>query len=71
MREKLRQNVVYDAIVLDALMPGEQSKTLAFHARQLGIPVVMISGCPEKLEFAMTACKCSKSHSYTKNSQML
>jgi CheY-like chemotaxis protein len=52
MREKLRQNVVYDAIILDALMPGEQSETLAFHARELGIRVVMISGSPEKLEFA-------------------
>jgi CheY-like chemotaxis protein len=52
MREMLRQYPGIDAIVLDALMPGERSAALALHARALGIPVVMISGSLEEIKFA-------------------
>jgi two-component system OmpR family response regulator len=40
------------AIVLDALMPGEESAGLALHAKTLRIPVVMISGSIESIKFA-------------------
>ena len=39
-----------DLIVLDALMPGESGVSLALHARDLGIKVVMISGSPDKMK---------------------
>jgi two-component system OmpR family response regulator len=42
-----------DVIVLDALMPGEPSATLALHAKALRIPLVMISGSPETMKFAV------------------
>lgn len=41
-----------DAIVLDAVMPGEESDTLALYAKTLRIPVVMISGSGESIKFA-------------------
>jgi len=41
-----------DAVVLDCLMPGELGPELALHARSLRLPVVMISGSPEAIEFA-------------------
>ena len=41
-----------DAIVLDCKMPGEPSAQLALHAKQLRLPVVMISGSPEAMKFA-------------------
>ena len=41
-----------DAVILDALMPGEGSEPLALHACGLGIPVVMVSGSPDKIAFA-------------------
>ena len=37
MRETLQRDDPVDAIVLDALMPGEQSAALARHARDLNI----------------------------------
>jgi CheY-like chemotaxis protein len=52
MRRILQHGAAIDAIVLDALMPGEPSTTLALHARELGIPVVMISGSHDKIIFA-------------------
>lgn len=39
-----------DLIVLDALMPGEPAVTLAIHARERGIKLVMISGSPDKMK---------------------
>jgi two-component system OmpR family response regulator len=51
-REILQRADPVDAIVLDALMPGEQSGTLARHARDLNIPVVMISGSHDQIIFA-------------------
>jgi len=53
MRELLQRDDPVDAIVLDALMPGEQSATLARHARDLNIPVVMISGSNDQIVFAL------------------
>lgn len=53
MRDILTADAVpVDAIVLDALMPGEQSASLALHAKSLRIPVVMISGSLESIKFA-------------------
>lgn len=51
MRDALR-NDGFDAVVLDALMPGEPSATLAVHAKELRLPVVMISGSEEMMRFA-------------------
>jgi two-component system, OmpR family, response regulator len=53
MRETLQRDDPVDAIILDALMPGEQSAPLARHARDLNIPVVMISGSHDKIVFAV------------------
>ena len=53
MRDILAANAVpIAAIVLDALMPGEESASLALHAKTLRIPVVMISGSIESIKFA-------------------
>lgn len=53
MRDILAADTVpIDAIVLDALMPGEESATLALHAKALRIPLVMISGSGESIKFA-------------------
>ena len=52
MREILQQDGAIDAVILDALMPGEGSEPLALHACGLGIPVVMVSGSPDKIAFA-------------------
>ena len=41
-----------DAVVLDCLMPGEPSARLALHAKNLRLPVVMISGSWEAMQFA-------------------
>jgi two-component system, OmpR family, response regulator len=46
------QGTPIDAVVLDALMPGEPSANLALHAKALQIPVVMISGSPDSMKFA-------------------
>lgn len=52
MRMMLERRDPVDAIILDALMPGEGSATLARHARDLNIPVVMISGSHDQIVFA-------------------
>jgi two-component system OmpR family response regulator len=41
-----------DAIVLDCLLPDESSAQLAFHAKSLHLPVVMISGNAEAMKLA-------------------
>ena len=53
MREILQRDDPVDAIVLDALMPGEQSATLARHARDLNIPIVMFSASHDQIVFAL------------------
>jgi len=44
MRAALEKPDPVDLIVLDALMPGERSETLAEHVRERNIRLVMISG---------------------------
>ena len=53
MRDFLQEDDPVNAIVLDAVMPGESSIALALHAKELGLPVVMISGSPEIMQFAI------------------
>jgi two-component system, OmpR family, response regulator len=52
MREFLDGDDPVDAIVLDAAMPGEASGTLALLAKELGLPLVMVSGSPDDMQFA-------------------
>lgn len=52
MREFLDGDDPVDAIVLDAAMPGEASVTLALLAKELGLPLVMVSGSPDDMQFA-------------------
>ena len=53
MREILaREGPAIDGIVLDCMMPGEPSAQLALHAKSLRLPVVMISGSGEAMQFA-------------------
>ena len=53
MREVLAgDGLPVDAVVLDCLMPGELGPALALHAKSLHLPVVMISGSPDAMEFA-------------------
>src|SRR3954452_20297902 len=53
MREVLVGNgLPVDAVVLDCLMPGELGPDLALHARSLRLPVVLISGSADAMEFA-------------------
>ena len=44
MRDFLETGDTVDCVILDALMPGEVSASLALHLKKHGIPVVMISG---------------------------
>jgi DNA-binding response OmpR family regulator len=43
MREML-DRIKFDAVVLDATLRGEHSDSLAAHAKELGLPLVVISG---------------------------
>ena len=53
MREILTENgLKIDAVVLDCLLPDEPSAQLALHAKALRLPVVMISGSMEAMQFA-------------------
>src|ERR1700757_1613296 len=52
MRDFLRTGARVDAIVLDAVTPGENGASLARHAKDLGLPVVMISGSNDEISFA-------------------
>jgi len=42
----------FDAVIVDALMPGEASAMLAVHAKELRLPVIMISGSDKMITFA-------------------
>ena len=53
MRDFLETDDTVDCVILDALMPGEASASLALHLKERGIPVVMISGSPEAMKYAM------------------
>ena len=50
MRQFLDTPDPVDLIVLDALMPGEPAVTLALHARDRGIKLIMVSGNPDKMK---------------------
>jgi DNA-binding response OmpR family regulator len=52
MRDFLETGDTVDCVILDALMPGESSASLALHLKEKGIPVVMISGSPEAMKYA-------------------
>ena len=52
MREALKRDDPVDAVVLDSLMPGERSASLARHLKELDLPVVMISGSHDAMEIA-------------------
>jgi len=53
MRDFLETGDTVDCVILDALMPGEASASLALHLKERGIPVVMISGSPAAVKDAM------------------
>lgn len=53
MRALLKDDDGIDAIILDALMPGESGRSLALYAKELRLPVVVVSGSPEQIEFAV------------------
>jgi DNA-binding NtrC family response regulator len=52
MRDFLETGDAVHCVILDALMPGEASTSLALHLKERGIPVVMISGSPEAMKYA-------------------
>jgi DNA-binding NtrC family response regulator len=52
MRDFLETDDAVDCVVLDALMPGESSISLALHLKEVGIPLVMISGSHDAMEYA-------------------
>ena len=51
-RERIEREEGLAAVVLDAEMPGEPSAAIALYCRDRRLPVVMISGSPEAMEFA-------------------
>jgi DNA-binding response OmpR family regulator len=53
MRAAIINPDLLDAIVLDASMPGENTASLALHAKDRKLPVVMISGSPTLMKFAL------------------
>jgi two-component system, NtrC family, nitrogen regulation response regulator NtrX len=54
MRAILANDDSVALVVLDSELHGEQGQALALHAKNLGLPVVMISGSPTAMEFART-----------------
>jgi two-component system OmpR family response regulator len=52
MRRVLASGERIDAVVLDAIMPGESSASLAEHLRARRLPMVMISGSRDAIEAA-------------------
>ena len=52
MRDFLETGDTVDCVILDALMPGEASASLALHLKERGISVMMISGSPDAMERA-------------------
>lgn len=52
MRDFLDTEDMVDCVILDVLMPGEASASLALHLKERGIPLVMISGSPEAVKYA-------------------
>jgi two-component system, OmpR family, response regulator len=52
MRDFLTTGDSVDCVILDALMPGEANISLLLHLKDVGIPVVVISGSPDAMERA-------------------
>ncbi len=52
LRDFLEAGDTVDCVILDVLMPGESSASLALHLKQRGISVVIISGSPEAMKYA-------------------
>jgi len=52
MRRAMESDDAVDCVVLDALMPGESTFSLGLFLKDRGIPVVMISGSLQEIEFA-------------------
>jgi two-component system, OmpR family, response regulator len=52
MRDFLTAGDSVDCVILDALMPGEANISLLLHLKDVGIPVVVISGSPDAMERA-------------------
>lgn len=52
MRDFLDTGDTVDWVILDALMPGRGSDSLALHLKERGILVVMIFGSPEAVKYA-------------------
>jgi DNA-binding response OmpR family regulator len=52
MRDFLEIGDAVECVILDALMPGEASASLALYLKKKRIPVVMISGSPEAMKYA-------------------
>jgi two-component system, OmpR family, response regulator len=53
MRDFLQTADPVDCVVLDALMPGEAGISLVLYLKEVGLPVVVISGSPEAIERAV------------------
>ena len=51
--DSLETRDTLDCVILDALMPGEASASLSLHLKERGISVVMISGSPDAMKYAM------------------
>jgi two-component system OmpR family response regulator len=47
MRQVIAEQPPFDLVILDATLAGERSPALASHARDLAIPVIMMTGDPE------------------------
>jgi two-component system OmpR family response regulator len=52
MRDFVTAGDPVDCVILDALMPGEANISLVLHLKDVGIPVVVISGSPDAMERA-------------------
>jgi DNA-binding NtrC family response regulator len=52
LRDFLDTGDTVDCVILDALMPGEASASLALYLKERGIRVVMISGSLEAVKYA-------------------
>ena len=47
MRQAIAEQQRIDLVILDATLAGERGPALAAHARDLAIPVIMMTGDPE------------------------
>lgn len=47
MRQLIAEQPQFDLVILDATLAGERGPALASHARDLAIPVIMMTGDPD------------------------